>query len=747
MRHKPASASQHGPDLTACDHEPIRIPGSIQPHGVLLAINETKGTIVQASANIANILSLPLETIIGAPFKSLLPAEGNFLTDALASSPLDTTPTYIGVAELANAPYLVLAHRHDGVIIVEMERATAAPTLTTQRFYPVAREFISQLQSARTVEELARLSATEVSRLTGFGRVLVYRFDAEWNGQVIAECRNDHDFPSLTDHHFPATDIPAQARELYRTNTLRLIADAAYTPVPIVPAENPVTGLPLDLSYAVLRSVSPVHVEYMKNMRTGASMSVSILVEGRLWGLIACHNRDARHVPFETRMACDFIGQLLSLQIGAREHMTDYEYRIALKSVHADLLNLMATEQDFIATLERHGPQLMKLTGAAGVALLYAGQYHAIGDTPPEKAVRALANRLSETDRDVYHTNRLSDEWEGGENIKDTASGVLAVAISKLYKSFIIWFRPEVLRTIRWGGKPQKPVTFSGRIHPRKSFDTWQETVRLTALPWRPAEIDAAAEFRNAVVGIILRRAEELAALSEELARSNQELEAFSHSVSHDLRAPFRHIVGYSELIRELDGARLSDKTRHYLENVIESGQFAGQLVDNLLHFSQVGRLEMEPVRIDLNRLVKHVQKEVLKDADGRAITWNIARLPSVMGDPLLLRLVFVNLLSNAVKYTKPRNTAVIDVGYEKNDVEYVFFIRDNGVGFEMQYVDKLFGVFQRLHRMEDFEGTGIGLANVRRIVARHGGRTWAEGEPDKGATFYFSLPIKRKEA
>lgn len=240
---------------------------------------------------------------------------------------------------------------------------------------------------------------------------------------------------------------------------------------------------------------------------------------------------------------------------------------------------------------------------------------------------------------------------------------------------------------------------------------------------------------------IVLRKAEELAQVSNKLKRSNQELEAFSYSVSHDLRAPFRHISGYAELLRESDSTTPSDTGRRYLTTIIESAKFAGTLVDNLLNFAQIGRASLHPIDIEVGQLVEEVKTALVMDEQGRQIEWRIGPLPSVRADLFLLRLVFQNLISNALKYTRPREVAIIEVMSERKDGATVFTVRDNGVGFDSRYADKLFGVFQRLHKAEDFEGTGIGLANVRRIVMRHGGYTWAEGTLDKGAAFSFSLP------
>ena len=748
---QPSDQIQQRVDLTACDREPIHIVGNVQPHGFLLVLEPLSLTIVQASANAP--AQAPVGRALDTAFPHLAAIVRRHLDEAGPGGGASYLRTVTLTSDAARLTYEVAAHRVDDLVVLELEEVDATATdLGLDVLTPRLRTFVERLHAARGIEELCHLVAEDVRAVTGLDRALVYRFDRDWHGTVLAEDGNGA-LPSYLDLRFPASDIPAQARELYRRNRLRIIPDAGYLPVPILPANTP-AGRPLDLSQSVLRSVSPVHVEYMRNMGTMASMSVSILIDGALWGLISCHNAGPKRVPLHARNACDVLAQIFALQLSARERGAQAEQRLALGQVQARLLGFMAEEDSFVDGLLNHPDDVLALVNADGAAIVTADRCRLLGATPDERDVRTLYDWLSarpDTDA-VFVSETLSEAIPGAAVFADRASGLLAISVSKKYASYILWFRPEVVRTVKWGGNPVKPAVPDpeggpDRLHPRKSFEIWKETVQGRSLPWSVPEIEAAKDLRSSVLGIVLRRAEELAALSEELQRSNKELEAFSYSVSHDLRAPFRHIVGYSNLLKNREGQNLSEKGRHYVDTIIEAAFSAGTLVDNLLTFSQMGRHALNKNTGEMGALVDEVRRKVERDvAPGRKVRWKIGALGRVYADPFMLRLVIENLLSNAVKYTRDRPEAVIEVGrLPPQDGEAVFFVRDNGVGFDMAYVDKLFGVFQRLHRVEDFEGTGIGLANVRRIVERHGGRAWAEGRLGGGATFTFTLPLREE--
>ncbi|SHG54258.1 ATP-binding protein [Massilia sp. CF038] len=732
-------------DLSLCDKEPIRTPGSIQPHGFLLSLTKEL-LLLQASENLSTLTGIDAASAIGQPLAAVIGADnGAQLARHVAQAEIGQRPVFLCHITLANqGQFNVLAHYYDSALLLEFEAIPTAGTSDLRQLYRRVSDFLLKLNEAATVEEMSRLACQEIRAITGFGRVMAYQFDADGHGQVLAECR-DEAYHSYLGQRFPASDIPRQARELYMLNRIRLIQDANYTPARLVPPLNPITGAPNDLSFASLRSVSPIHLQYMRNMGTLASMSVSLMVKGKLWGLISCHHATPCAVPFDNRTACEQLGQILAMCIAAREDADELTFRLDVRRVMVSMLAGLTQSADFTDNITAVFPQLLHFARAGGAAVLFDDRLLTYGDAPAEADIRALVGWLDlNSHEDLFHTDHLAGVYAPGAALTANASGVMAMPISRIHKHYLLWFRPEVVHTIDWAGSPyDKPAGGSqaAQLSPRQSFAAWRETIHGTSAPWHSGEIEMALEFRSALIGIALERAEQMAELAEELGRANKELEAFSYSVSHDLRAPLRHIVGFSDLLLDAAGNDSLDKRQRFLKNIKDSARLAGKLVDDLLSFSQMGRAALRPTSFPMRDMVNSCMDKLSIDMRGRDIHWDIGELPTMRADPNFLQLALYNLMSNAVKFTGQKDKAEIRISASENDAEWIVSVADNGAGFNMDYVHKLFGVFQRLHRMEDFQGTGIGLANVRRIIERHGGRVWAESRPGEGATFSFSIP------
>ncbi len=646
--------------------------------------------------------------------------------------------------------------------MLELEPAGERLPLPFPSFYHAVRASATRLQEADNLQQLTQEAAREIRTLTGFDRVMVYRFHEDWHGEVIAEARREDMQPYLG-LHYPASDIPVQARELYRRNWLRLIADVAYHPAIVVPIDNPLTGRPLDMSASVLRSASPMHIEYLKNMGVGASMSVSIIKDGQLWGLISCHHDCAKYIPYEVRTACEFLGQILSLQLTTKEDNEEFALQARTKNVQVQIQDHLLHTDDMLTSLTQDAPLLLELMQAQGVVFFIHGHYVAFGNTPDEDAVQQLLHWLQgSASEEIFATNTLPTIYAEAQSIKAVASGLLALVITRLPGDYVLWFRPEVVQTVQWGGDPEHAMQMKANnmLHPRHSFDAWSQTVSDTALPWKTFEIDVARSLRSAIVDRMLRtvmvqRSKELAILNGKLERSNNELDAFTYVASHDLKEPLRGIRNYALILQE-DYAKLLDSAGlTKMNTLVRLADRMNDLIDSLLHYSRVGQIDLAFAETNLNDVLAHTLDILSVRLEEHHVQVRVPQpLPTLVCDRVRVGEVFSNLITNALKYNDKEHQW-IEVGFEETvtdehgqDAEqeprahkFLFYVRDNGIGIREKYKTTIFQMFKRLHGRDKYSGgTGAGLTIAKRIVERHGGTLWVESTYGEGSTFYFTL-------
>ncbi|NEU84299.1 ATP-binding protein [Nostoc sp. UIC 10630] len=740
-------------DLTNCDREPIHIPNLIQPHGVLLVLQELTLEIVQVSSNSQEVVARKPEELLGKPLSYLFNAtQIKLIQQCLAEDFESINPLNFSIKRLNKSIYFDgIVHRLDNIIILELEPKQAKGQISFFNFYQQVRGTITRIQKAPTLLEMCQIVVAEVRRITGFERVMVYKFDQEGAGSVIAEDTNQ-ETPYL-DLHYPPSDIPKQARQLYTLNWLRLIPDASYQPVALIPANNPLTNQPLDLSLSVLRSVSPIHLEYLQNMGVTASMSISLMHEKKLWGLIACHHSSPKYISYNIRTVCEFIGQVMSVELANKEASEDIDYKSQLKSLQTQFVEELSQAEYFLDGMVQLKSQLLNLVTATGAAICSGDQCIRVGKTPSEEEVHALLDWIKpHLYHNLFETRSLTKNYPAAESYQAIASGVLALEISKVHHNYILWFRPEVIQSVNWGGNPDKPVeVFSDgslRMSPRKSFALWQETVQGCALPWKPCEVEAVTELRSLVVGVVLRQADKLASMNFELQRSNEELDSFAYVASHDLKEPLRGIHNYANFLMEDYADVLDDDGIAKLQTLVRLTQRMEDLINSLLHFSRLGRAELIRQPVNLNDVVQQVIGTLTMARPQSEVEFRIPQpLRSVQCDRAQINELFSNLISNAIKYNdKPQKW--VEIGCVEGNGEskivptsLTFYVRDNGIGISEEHLDKIFQIFRRLHGRDDFGGgTGVGLTIARKIVERHGGRIWVESTPTLGSTFYFTL-------
>ena len=498
-----------------CENETIRVPGAIQQHGFLLVTDGDFGVVLVASDNAERFLGLPLHLILGTRLETLLGRELLSALQAQRHSPAaehDGVVTFLGSFRLNDAYFSVTTHcaGRTRVLEFELQDRLVGPEMMNG----VITNFVGTLSRLKSGDELCNALAKQIAELTGFDRVLLYSFDAEGHGTVLAEVNNGR-LPSYLGLRFPASDIPQQARDLYLLNTIRIIPNAGYEPSLLqgVPGED---ARSLDLSLSALRSVSPVHLEYMCNMGTLSSMSVSLITEGRLWGLISGHHAEPRLVPYLVRSACDILTRVASTQLASFHISARLEQMVQFHAVQRNILTELAAEQNFLDGLTREMPELLRITNAKGVALVLEDQVVRHGDVPADAMLRRLTEWLDTVEEiDAWVSSHLSKELPWAESISGEASGLIAIRISAVQHRFLLWFRPEIVKTVRWAGEPGKVLEANQTLHPRRSFDEWKETVRGRSAPWTAGEVDSARDFRSALTTISLRRAEEAIELGE----------------------------------------------------------------------------------------------------------------------------------------------------------------------------------------------------------------------------------------
>jgi chemotaxis family two-component system sensor kinase Cph1 len=535
-------------DLTNCDREPIHISGHIQPHGVLLVVQEPQLEILQVSENTLHLLGFAPESAIGQDLSLLFdPIQLEKLKACLRNENLKTVnPIKLYVERPGKSlEFDCILHRVQEVLMVELELATCQENLSVFSFYHSVRATVSKIQSAKNLKDLCQLTVEEVRKISGFDRVMVYQFDPEGNGAVIAEDKAEKLSPFLG-LNYPSSDIPKQARQLYSLNWLRLIPDINYKPVPIVSGKNAGTTQPRDLSFSVLRSVSPIHIEYLQNMGVAASMSISLIKDKELWGLIACHNYTPKYLNYELRAACEFIGQVMSLELQSKEGNEDYDYKLHLKSLQTKIFEDISTSENLSQVLVKCQHNLLEAVNAQGAAIVFGDNCYRVGQTPEGESLKDLTQWVQKhLKQEIFYTDSLTKCYPEAEEFKDTASGCLAIAISPTQEIYVLWFRPEVIKTVNWAGNPNKTLQTdedgNHRLSPRKSFELWKENVRYKSLPWKQCEIDAALELRKAMINIVLCQIDKLEklnrALEESVAREREKTAHLKTAMSELKRA------------------------------------------------------------------------------------------------------------------------------------------------------------------------------------------------------------------
>lgn len=573
---------------------------------------------------------------------------------------------------------------------------------------------------------------------------MIYQFHQDQHGEVVAETVKAG-IESFNGLHYPASDIPAPARSLFLETRIRMIPDVGYTPQGFESLSIDV----LDLGKVLLRAVSPIHIKYLTNMRVGASLTISILVAGKLWGLIACHHQTAKYITPMLRNQCGVMGRMISSLIEVMNLKEKRDYLEKIKSNNEILLKRLSDTENISQELTQNSPGLLELIYASGAsAALYENSswFHS-GRTLPEKDLNNLVEWISNehVGKAIFYTNHLSQHFPPALNYPHIASGLLAISVPKNKSNYIFWFRPEVVKTVNWAGDPQKSVsTENNQLSPRSSFNQWKQEIHETSLPWQEWEIEAALALRNTILAIDLKKQFE----KEQQARREAELavnarEELMGIVSHDLKNPLSSILLQLQLIKK----HLSTdeiKIKAITDKSIRTVKIMTNLIEDILSITKLesGGIVLEKKSNSLNQLINETVAMLEPLALKKEIEIKVSptALDQVNFDYDRIFQVISNLLGNALKFTGPGGR--IDISAYQSESGFINIkISDNGPGIPQENISNVFDRFWQAKQTNRL-GTGLGLSIAKGIVTAHGGEIWVNSQLGEGAHFEFSLPL-----
>ncbi|PAX08142.1 histidine kinase dimerization/phosphoacceptor domain -containing protein [Sphingomonas lenta] len=717
-------------DASVCEREPIHIPGSVQPHAAMLAVDPDTLSICACSDNLADMAGVAPADVLGRGLDAVLPdAVVVRLRHAVEVGGL-TVPTRPWRETVRLGPeercFALTAHLNDGRLVVELEMLPDRPEDFGAATAAQAGDAVNRIRSAPTLADAAAACADEIRAMTGFERVLVYRFDADWNGEALGESKVE-DYPSLLGLRFPASDIPAQARALYTKAPARFVVDRDAVPAAVL-AEPAAANQTVDLTYAYSRALSPIHLEYQRNLGVNGSMSISVVAEGVLWGLIIGHHRRPHYVTPETRALAGLVTDAFALRVHELASNQAWREQQAALTVQNALLRRLAGADDVVAALTEGAPTMADLLNATGAAVWSEGRVATAGATPPEHAVGELAAWLAANmpaERRAFATADLSEHWAGAAAHADTAAGLLAAWVDPERRHLLLWFRPEVAGTVAWGGDPNAKVladTATRTVLPRRSFERWVEERRGEAEPWAAWQVDAAAGFAAAVEGVVLRQGRKIAELSAKqaaLSLALEQKEVLAREIDHRVRNSLQIVASVMLLqARKVD----DDAARAAFEDTYARVMSVARVHDSLQHAETA---EMVDIGQTLRQLCDDLGQGIV-GAGGRLEVDAAGGLMVPSRTAVALSLIATELVTNALKYAYAPG--------EDGPIHVRVLPRDEG-GLCMQVCDEGRGLPEDWADRPRSTG-GLGMRVIRAMLQQIGGELKVDTDRRPGACF-----------
>ncbi|WP_104381795.1 ATP-binding protein [Sphingobacterium sp. HMA12] len=713
-----------------CHEEEIHLCGKIQFFGFLFTFDDSG--CIAASENLVELLETPMKDILGLPMDRVLPllsseVEWN-LVEIEKQINGEIFVRFVERIRVKDVDYYLSIYRYDKKTYLEIEICNEDHLKATRLFYYA--KYLEE-QHGNAWQSLTVL----IRQIIGFDRVMVYRFEEDSSGRVIAESLAE-DMNSLLGYRYPEFDIPAQARTLYTKFLARHVADID---APTIAMQGRKVE-ELDLTRCSLRALSPVHLQYLRNAGVHASASFSIVIEGKLWGLVACQNRKPLNVDLAQRHLCAFLTQY-AINYYLSEHQKENLVAQTIMGVmERDLKSELLVNHDIAVVLERFAPQIMEIVGADGLMIKHDRGFKTWGDVPTEQFQQQIDHHLGQlADNELFATSNFV--YDVDQAMQSTIfPGIIRINILPSNTWYIYLFRKEHVYEDVWAGKPEKIYQYDpGRKvefpSPRTSFEAWREIMKGKSTKWSRSELAFVEKVAQITQQAIAQRGGEIAQLNKELMRSNNALDTFGYTLTHDLKNPLSSIKLAAQMMLLKDDLP-KDLLRKMATNIMDATTLITEMMDKVYQLTQSNSVSFKMELID-------PQLKILNVVESCKQQFEVAHLEFVLGPTLpvqaertLLYQLFLNLIGNAIKYSSKKEQPRVEVYSEKQGNSVCYYIKDNGIGMDIRDKANIFEIFKRLPNSQGFEGSGIGLSIVKRIANRLSAKVTVESELNVGTTF-----------
>lgn len=720
-----------------CHEEQIQIPSHIQSYGYLIGLNAHDKTIEFYSENISEILDVD-EDLLGNKFEENTAVFDKILNSSpyknLDSNPKETTKNLDKVI-LKDKEYHITVYKFDGHIFIELEKY-----LKKQISRNTIYRGIKEIQSAKTEDEIWSALVRNVCEITGYDRVMIYKFMNDGSGKVVAEQKLEH-MESYMNLYYPESDIPKQARALYLLNYKRIFSDIHSKPVPI--RSN--LKEKIDLTYSTVRAMSPIHAVYIKNSGASSSFSTSIILNNKLWGLVTCHSTEPKHIDLFNRIQAEICTMIAANTYSSLKSRTVMENEALFTLKSTQLKNRLYQHENLKESLFRNVNTILEISQADGFAVAVGDEIESAGEAPDLEVIHNIVNWA----RKNLTTSLYSDDafalkyHEEIPGLNLLCSGIVISFLGKERSKLLIWFRKEFSEHIEWAGNPEKTTDVfdfydqkKRVVSPRTSFMVFSEEIKGKSKYWSQKDILEFRKIHDTILETVQYQFERVSLLNRELNQVNEELDSFSHTISHDLATPLTVIKLNVQMLSKNKEDELEKAKIDYILNEIDN---MSQMMANVLQLSRLKYSEYELQKVNPRGFIEKI-------CEDSKLSYNccpeitIGETPEIMGEPTLLYQVFQNLITNAVKYSSKTENPKVDIHGEIEGDWVLYKISDNGIGIPESERENVFKIFKRIDNAKSFSGSGVGLTIVHRIVKRLDGAVTFESKENEGTTFILKF-------